>query len=122
MLKKPEFWHGYDLDRTLAVYHKYMGPGDIGEPVMPIVERVRKDLAEGKVEVRIFTARVYLSPNPNQREIENHLLAHTAIEEFCMTNFGQRLAITCMKDSRCIRLYDDIAVRVEANTGRIIGE
>lgn len=121
-MKKPQFWYGVDLDRTLVEYHKYAEPGDIGPPIKPMIERVRGWLAEGQVEVRIFTARVYLPPNPSQRDIEHQMLAHTAIENFCMEQFGQRLAITCMKDSRCMRLYDDIARQVEPNTGRVIGE
>lgn len=120
MNKKPQFWYGVDMDRTLVEYHKYSGPEELGAPILAMVNRVKEWLAEGEVEIRIFTARVYLPPNPNQRDIEYQLLAHTAIEAFCMEQFGQRLAITCQKDSHCLRLYDDIARQVEPNTGRLI--
>ena len=50
-------WIGVDLDGTLARYDGWKGPEHIGEPLMPMVERVKAWLAEGR-EVRIMTARV----------------------------------------------------------------
>lgn len=51
-------WIGVDLDGTLAVYNGWVAPTHIGEPVVPMLERVKAWLAEGR-EVRIMTARVY---------------------------------------------------------------
>ena len=48
-------WIGVDLDGTLAEYHGWNG--SIGKPIAPMVDRVKRWLAEG-VEVRIMTARV----------------------------------------------------------------
>lgn len=114
-------WFACDLDRTLAYYDKYRGSDHIGEPIKPMVERVNRWLAEGK-DIRIFTARAFLDSDATVRDKESHLAAHVAIENFCMENFGRRLPITCDKDLYCLRIYDDIAYQVEANTGRLIGE
>lgn len=116
---KSKGWVGVDLDRVLAHYDKYLGPGDIGAPIGPMVEMV-KFMLENGTDVRIFTARVYLPKDPNIRELEDYMAAHVAVENFCMEQFGRRLPVTCQKDPRCVALYDDIAYRVEANTGRIL--
>lgn len=120
-MKTKGTWVGIDLDRTLAYYDKYQGPGDIGAPIQPMVDMVKFMLERGD-DVRIFTARVYLPKDPNMRELEDYMAAHVAIENFCEEQFGRRLPITCSKDSRCVGLYDDIAYRVEANTGKILSE
>ena len=51
-------WIGVDLDGTLAEYHGWHDDGRIGKPILPMVARVKKWLAEGK-EVRIVTERVW---------------------------------------------------------------
>jgi len=107
-------WIGVDLDGTLATYDGWNGPEHIGEPVAPMVERVKRWLAEG-YEVRIFTARVSgdrqgMSPNLTMR----------VIEIWCQTHIGQVLPITCVKDFGMIELWDDRSVAVEANTGRAL--
>ena len=51
-------WMAVDLDGTLAHYDKFISPSHIGEPIAPMVARVKKWLSQGK-EVRIFTARVW---------------------------------------------------------------
>lgn len=53
-------WVGVDLDGTLAHYDEFRGDDHVGEPIEPMVRRVRKMLDEGK-DVRIFTAR---QPHP----------------------------------------------------------
>lgn len=113
-------WIGVDLDRTLAEYHTFNGMDHIGKPIEPMIARVRKWLASG-YEVRIFTARVYLPAVPTVQDYRDFNSAHTAIEAFCMEQFGQRLAITCSKDLKCIRMFDDLAVGVRPNTGELIG-
>jgi hypothetical protein len=116
---KNRVWYGVDLDRTLVYYDKYQGADHIGEPIQPMVDMVKQMLAKGH-EVRIFTARVWLPEEPNNRELEEHMAAHVAITNFCEEQFGYRLAITCSKDKYCIGLYDDIAFHVEPNTGRVL--
>jgi len=41
-------WIGVDLDGTLAHYEGFKGAQHIGEPISPMVERVKRWLAEGK--------------------------------------------------------------------------
>lgn len=50
-------WIGVDLDGTLAKYGERQWPDHIGEPIAPMVERIKQWLKQG-VEVKIFTARV----------------------------------------------------------------
>ena len=103
---KGEGWIGVDLDSTLAHHTgKYRGEAHVGTPIMPMVNRVRKWLDEGK-DVRIFTAR----------------RPHPAIRKFCKEQFGKVLPITNKKDPEMIVLYDDRAVGVEPNTGKLLSK
>lgn len=49
-------WVGFDLDGTLAKYDHWLGCEHVGDPILPMVERVKAKIAEG-YEVRIVTAR-----------------------------------------------------------------
>ncbi len=94
-------WIGVDLDGTLAYSdHIFRGEDFIGEPIAPMVAKVREWLEEGK-DVRIFTAR----------------RPHPAIRRFSMEQFGKVLPITNKKDPGMIALYDDRAVSVKRNKG-----
>lgn len=111
-------WIAVDLDGTLAVYDKWKGPAEIGEPVPAMLERVQRWLAEGR-DVRIFTARVS-SDGSLDRSAEARLARH-AIAAWCSKHVGQVLPITNVKDYAMIELWDDRAVQVEANTGKVVG-
>lgn len=103
-------WTGVDLDKTLARYD-----GDIhsvGDPIAPMVERVKKWLAEGR-EVRIVTARVSGHDHAEQREM---------IQQWCEVHLGCRLPVTCTKDFEMRELWDDRAVQVMPDTGLRIGQ
>lgn len=102
-------WIGVDLDGTLAVYEGWKGEQTIGEPVPAMVNRVRRWLADG-IEVRIVTARAAAS----RGDI-------TFIEEWCLVHLGAILPVTNRKDFGMTALWDDRAVAVEKNTGRILG-
>lgn len=102
-------WIGVDLDGTLAHYDTWRGPEHIGEPIMPMVERVRRWLAEGQ-EVRIMTARANLQ------------LSVAAIQVWTHQMFGQVLEVTQTKDLHMKELWDDRAVQVIPNTGRTLAE
>lgn len=104
-------WIGVDLDGTLAEYHGWIGVEHIGPPIEPMVERVRTWLRAG-VPVRIFTARV-----SGQRARDESL---PAIEAWCIAVFGTVLPVTNVKDFGMIELWDDRAVAVEHNTGRVL--
>jgi hypothetical protein len=106
-------WIGVDLDGTIAHYDRFVGPLHIGDPIPAMVNRVKRWLTEGR-EVRIFTARV--SEEAVKAEVEK------AIKAWCKRHIGQELAVTCIKDYQMIELYDDRAIQVEKNTGRLIGE
>lgn len=112
-----------DLDGTLAHYDEWKGEAHIGEPIQPMVDRVKKWLAEGQ-EVRIFTARIspivdlMLKGNVDILMLDK-LKARIGdpILEWCVTHLGCPLPITCIKDFGAIELWDDRAVEVSINTG-----
>lgn len=128
-------WIACDLDGTAAHYDTWQGPTHIGEPVVPMIERIKRWLDEGR-EVRIFTARAYplgLSyPNgigandilPMQHTVRGTecVAAVQAIRAWCAKYLGRALTITCIKDFGMDECYDDRAVQVRKNTGEIVGE
>lgn len=123
-------WIGVDLDGTLAKYGTWVDPTHIGEPIAPMLERVKRWVAEGR-EVRIFTARAYpigcvkpddqLMHQYDQRRREANS-AIAAIREWCARHIGRVLTITCIKDPSMDELWDDRAIQVRKNTGEIVGE
>jgi pyruvate-formate lyase-activating enzyme len=100
-------WMGVDLDGTLAHYGDWVGPDHIGDPIAPMVDRIKVWLGQG-LEVRIVTARAF---NASADEI-------SAIQDWTEAHIGHRLPVTCMKDYGMIQLWDDRAVRVVENTGQ----
>ena len=112
-------WIGVDLDGTLAKYDKWLGPERIGEPIGPMVARVKTWLSQGK-EVRIFTARMAGHGLPKLGGGVEDIIS--PIEAWCLEHIGQVLPVTNVKDFGMIELWDDRAVQVEMNTGRRIGE
>jgi hypothetical protein len=104
-------WIGVDLDGTLAHYDGWKGIEHIGEPIAPMVARVKQWLAEG-VDVRIFTARI---AGRDALTVEN------IINRWLLKHVGQMLPVTNIKTMSMIELWDDRAVCVERNTGRILG-
>lgn len=104
---KQRGWIGFDLDGTLARYDHW-DEGRIGPPIPSMVERVRAYRARG-YEVRIVTARTGDPANI------------PAIQLWCAEHIGEVLPVTNMKDFQMICLFDDRAVAVEKNTGRILG-
>lgn len=115
-------WIGVDLDGTLARYDGWVSVDHIGEPIVPMVERVRRWLAAGH-DVRIFTARVdggevaLAMGNPAGEAYKNVERIRGLIEDWCELHIGVRLPITNKKDYGMIELWDDRCVRVMLNTG-----
>jgi hypothetical protein len=104
-------WIGVDLDGTLAHYTGWKGAEDIGDPVPAMEQRVHEWLNAGH-EVRIFTARASV---PEQ-------IPH--VRAWLDKHFGEKgkaIGITNVKDFGMLELYDDRAIQVEMNTGRLIG-
>jgi hypothetical protein len=102
-------WIGVDLDGTLATYDGWKGEQHIGDPVPEMLDRVKAWIAEGKT-VKIFTARIH-DRTPSTVEV---------IHKWCETHIGTRLEITNVKDFGMYELWDDRAITVEKNTGKII--
>lgn len=109
MSDKPR-WIGVDFDETLRRAD--------GTPVELMVERVRAWIAQG-IEVRIVTARLtpaeYHTHSPDFAGDQ-----HLFVSDWCDENIGVRLQVQWGKSPGMIELWDDKAVRVEANTGRRI--
>jgi len=95
-------FHGVDFDGTLA-RDDIRSVDGLPAPVMPMVEMVRKWLAVGD-DVVIFTARGW------QKEVE----------DFCVRYFGKKLVVTNIKMRGMNAWYDDRAIAVEPNTGKIL--
>ena len=126
-------WIGVDFDGTLAAYGTWVSGLHVGEPIGPMVDRVKAWIEQGR-EVRIFTARVFpiliVTPDDDPadaprmgapfggRDSED---AVRAIQDWCRRHVGQVLTITCVKDYGMVELYDDRAVQVRQNTGELVG-
>lgn len=111
-------WIGVDLDGTLAHYEGWKGYWKIGEPIQPMVDRVKEWLAEGR-KVKIFTARMA----QHGKTMKNGRTMNIAgpIEKWCEKHIGQKLEVTNIKDMQMRELWDDRAIQVELNTGKVIG-
>lgn len=106
-------WYGVDLDGTLAEYHGWKGHWHIGAPVPAMIALVKRMLDAG-MKVKIFTARVACTGN----ELDE---VKSIIAAWCSEHIGCVLEITNIKDYGMIGLFDDRAIRVEENTGRLVG-
>jgi hypothetical protein len=106
---KPRSWVGVDLDGTLATYDGFKGDTAIGDPIMPMVTRVRCLLAAG-VDVRLFTAR---ASNASEEALQ-------AMRDWCREHLGREIPITCEKTQGMIMFFDDRARRVQRNTGLLL--
>ncbi|RWP84741.1 MAG: hypothetical protein EOR11_19975 [Mesorhizobium sp.] len=108
-------WIGVDLDGTLAEYTKWQGIRHFGQPIIPMVLRIKMWLDEG-IEVRIFTARVAGLEGDELHAFTVALHKWLAIEAMLPP-----LQATNVKDFNMLELYDDRAVQVELNTGKLVG-
>lgn len=110
-------WIGVDLDGTLAQFTRLTPMLTVGEPIIPMVERVKQWLRDGH-EVRIVTARI--AP-PHFCVVTKETFTRDDIEkciqDWTEEHIGQRLTVTCSKDFHMIELWDDRCVQVEPNTG-----
>jgi hypothetical protein len=106
-----------DLDGTLAHYDHWRGAHHIGAPIPLMVARVKEWLAQGK-EVVIFTARI--TPHPDFPSEVNRAGAGTdRIQDWLEAQGLPRLPVTNIKSPRFDEFWDDRAVSVQPNTGRI---
>lgn len=106
-----------DLDGTLAHYDHWRGIEHIGQPIEPMVARVVGWVYEGH-DVWIYTARLdsgKLRRPGAASEVRN------IIRCWCRSYIGCSLRSTGRKLARFDEFWDDRAVAVETNTGRILG-
>lgn len=104
-MNHPE-WIGVDLDGTLADFSEgWKGIHHIGEPLWPMVHRIRDWLHEGKI-VKILTARA------------NTPEAIPPIRKWLVEVAGlPELEITNVKGHHMKELWDDRCVQMHPNTG-----
>ena len=108
-------WIGVDLDGTLADdTEKPYRPHVVGAPIPAMIVRVKAWIAGG-FEVRVMTARVCDDEQDAREEIIK------AIQDWTHEHIGVRLKVTNQKDYDLIELWDDRAVQIERNTGRLVG-
>jgi hypothetical protein len=112
-----------DFDGTLQIRPRNEPLTVLGEPIWPMVNLVKSWLADG-MKVKIMTARV----SPIQRGMNDYksvasfiMEQEYLIQEWCEKYIGQKLPVTCSKDTYMYQLYDDRAVCIEHNKGNIIG-
>lgn len=112
--ERTEAWIGVDLDGTVAYYRGWEGVTHIGDPIPIMVDRIRQKRMEG-IKVKIFTARVCM-------DNEGHTVEQIRkmIEDWTEKHIGERLEVTNVKDFGMVELWDDRAIQVETNTGKMI--
>ena len=117
-------WIAVDFDGTLATYGTWLGADHMGEPIVPMVECVKRWLSEGR-EVRIFTARVGACGRQSDAgNVDDQAFAdqqRRQIQQWCRQHIGQELDVTATKDFGMVELWDDRAVQVRMNTGEVVG-
>lgn len=97
-----------DLDGTLAHHSDSFDVKTIGKPIGPMMDRVKQWLAEGH-EVVIFTARI------------GHEGAFPHIKKWLREHELDHLRVTNVKSPDFHEIWDDKAISVEKNTGRVMG-
>lgn len=108
-----EEWIGYDLDKTLFRHDKWEGVLHFGEPILPMIEHLKENLATGK-RVKIFTARV------SYADERINTVVRKAIQDLLFGHVGKVLEVTNIKDMGMRMIYDDRATGVIPNEGVII--
>ncbi len=113
-------WIGIDLDSTLAEYIHGQWP-EIGPPVLDMLRLVKEFLDEGR-EVRIMTARVghLFTKHPTQSQKDDAQMQELLVQMWCRTHLGVVLPVTAVKDYDMCCLFDDRAITVGKNTGKIL--
>lgn len=110
-----EAWDGYDLDRTLVLHDKMDDVLELGKPIMPMIEHMKKTIKGGR-KVKIFTARVSFA----DERINNAV--RKVIQDYFFKLVGVMLEVTNIKDQGMRNLYDDRAYHVVPNEGVIVGQ
>src|SRR5258708_2659092 len=107
-------YYAIDLDGTLAEYHHDFKHDELGMPIHKTVSLIKEMLGQG-YDVRILTARV--GPQSDDTNVDD---VRTMIENWCLEHIGTILIVQNHKCYEMIQLYDDRAIQVELNTGRLM--
>ena len=102
-----------DLDKTIAFYEGHWKATKVGEPILPMVERVKEWLNKG-YRVTIFTAR--LDREEGSEDYEKQI---NMITEFLKRAGLPNLPKTATKLREFTHFIDDRAWNCEANKGII---
>jgi len=100
-----------DFDGTLATYDSWKGPTVYGQPIKEMIDRIKQWINEG-YKVKIFTARACSTNEYRLDEIN-------ALKKWSKEHIGIELEVTAEKDFKALEIWDDRAVTVEFNTGKI---
>ena len=95
-----------DLDGTLAHYDSWRGESHIGKPIPIMMARVKNWLAKGE-GVAIFTARA------------TNATAIHYVRKWLLENGLPDLMVTNVKRKEFREIWDDRAIQIIPNTGRI---
>jgi len=108
-------WIGVDFDGTLAFnIPNRTDPYLLGEPIMPMVHRVRDWIGKGYT-VKILTAR--MSQNSSTGKKRDTEKMGDLLKIWSRTHIGIALECTNQKDGWMEVLWDDRAVGVITDTG-----
>lgn len=99
-------WIGVDLDGTLARFKSWKGLKHVGRPVPLMLARIHRWLAAG-YQVKIVTARATLPESL------------PPIEKWLRKQGLEGLEITNRVDMDMVELWDDRAVHIQPNSGRL---
>lgn len=111
-------WYGFDLDGTIADNSQHnFGMGDIGKPIKPMVNFMKKLHAKGWT-IKIVTAR--LNDVGTRKTAQQKLKEHIWL--WCDKHLGFRPEITDRKDGSMECLYDDRTRQVIRNRGIDMGD
>lgn len=113
----------FDFDRTLSLYQaaandipdRPLAKLDMGTPIKPIVDTLRSYVAQGK-HCQIFTARVAPHPEIPEFDVNERIKdIHAWLEKHDIP----KLEVVHTKDHFTQEIWDDRAIAVQPNEGRI---
>ena len=111
-------WWGFDIDKTAFVDNGGTRGGVIGEPIMPIIRRIKWYLRAGR-KVSIVTARVH--PSEPDKVLQEATIRQ-ALNEVLGPERACQIDSRSDKDRHMIALFDDRAEQVIPNKGTLVRE
>lgn len=100
-----------DFDKTLAYHESKWGISKVGDPIMPMVEKVKEWISKG-YGVTIFTVRMSAEGETLVKQIK-------MIDDFLVSVGLPILPKTAMKQRHFSHFVDDRAYHVKPNSGII---